>query len=442
MSLKSSTKTGANTYELNIEVTGEIFNSAIDKVYNQEKKNIQLQGFRKGKAPRKLIEKFYGENVFWENAINNILNEEIPVAVESEKLNLVDTPSAEVVSADVNDGVVLKVTCTVKPNVTVENYKGIKASKPSSEVTEDDVNAQLEQMRKRNARMISIDDRAAELNDQVIIDFEGFVDDKAFDGGKAENFELGLGSHQFIPGFEEAIVGHSVGDEFDINVTFPQDYGMEELAGKPAVFKIKLHEINSQELPEFNDDFVQEISEFDTVDEYKADAKAKLETNIKNNAEAEFSNNVMTQLISLVEGEIPQCMFDQRVNSLLNDYEQRLKSQGLTMDMYLQYTGMDLDGLKDSFMARAKDEVTLRLALEKVAELENLEVSDEEVDNYIKEIADANKINPDMVKQFISVDGIKEDLLVEKASKLVVENAIAEEPTSEQPTTDETTVTE
>lgn len=432
MSLKSSTKTGANTYELNIEVTGEVFDSAINKVYNKEKKSIQLQGFRKGKAPRKLIEKFYGENVFWETAINDILNAEIPVAVESEKLDLVDTPQAEVVSASVTDGVVLKVICTVKPEISIENYKGIKASKPSEEVTDEDVNAQLESLRKRNARMISIDERPAEMNDQVIIDFEGFVDDKAFEGGKAENFELGLGSHQFIPGFEEAIVGHSVGEEFDINVTFPEEYGMEELAGKPAVFKIKLHEINSQELPEFNDDFVQEISEFDTVDEYKADAKAKLETNIKNNAQAEFSNNVMAQVIELVQGEIPQCMFDQRVTSLLNDYEQRLKSQGLTMEMYLQYTGMDLEGLKESFIDRAKDEVTLRLALEKIAEIENLEVSDEEAEEYIKEIADANKINPDVVKQFISMEGIKSDLVVEKASKLVVDNAIAEEPTTEE----------
>jgi trigger factor len=437
MSLKSSTKTGANTYELNIEVTGDVFNSAIEKVYNREKKNIQLQGFRKGKAPRKLVEKFYGENVFWEQAINDILNAEIPVAVDAEKLDLVDTPSAEVVSADVNEGVVLKVTCTVKPEITIENYKGIKASKPSDEVTEDDLNAQLESVRKRNARMISIDERPAELNDQVIIDFEGFADGKAFEGGKAENFELGLGSHQFIPGFEEAIVGHSVGEEFEINVTFPEEYGMEELAGKPAVFKIKLHEINSQELPEFNDDFVQEISEFDTVDEYKADAKAKLESNIKNNAQAEFTNNVMTKVIELVQGEIPQCMFDQRVNSLLNDYEQRLKSQGLTMEMYLQYTGMDLDSLKESFMARAKDEVTLRLALEKVAEIEKLEVSDEEVENYIKEIADANKLNVDMVKQFVPVEGIKEDLIVEKASKFIVENAIAEEPSSEEATVTE-----
>lgn len=437
MSLKSSTKTGANTYELNIEVTGEVFDSAVNKVYNNEKKDIQLQGFRKGKAPRKLIEKFYGENVFWEQAINDILNDEIPVAVESEKLDLVDTPSAEVVSASTTDGLVLKVICTVRPEITIENYKGIKANKPSDEVTEEDVNTQLEQMRKRNARMISVDDRSAQMNDQVVIDFEGFVDDKAFDGGKAENFELGLGSHQFIPGFEEAIVGHNVGEEFDIDVTFPEDYGMEELAGKPAVFKIKLHEINSQELPDFDDDFVKEISEFDTVDEYKADAKAKLETNLKNNAQAEFSNNVMAQVIDLVQGEIPQCMFNQRVNSLLNDYEQRLKSQGLTLDMYLQYTGMDLDSLKESFMSRAKDEVTLRLALEKIAQLENLEVSDEEVDEYIKEIADANKINPDMVKQFVPVEGIKSDLVVEKASKFVVDNAIVEEPTSEDATVTE-----
>lgn len=429
MSLKSSTNTAVNTYELIIEVGGEDFDKAVNNVYNREKKDIQLKGFRKGKAPRKLVEKEFGENVFWETAINDICNSEIPTAVEQENLEIVDTPAVELVSANINDGVVLKVTCTTKPEITIENYKGILADKPSEEVTDADVDAQLEQMQKRNARMISVDDRPAQLNDQVVIDFEGFQDGVAFEGGKAENFELGLGSHQFIPGFEDAIVGHNVGEEFDIEVTFPEDYGMESLAGKPATFKIKLHEINSQELPEFDDDFVKEISEFDTVDEYKTDARAKLETNKKANADAEFNNNVMQKVIDLVQGEIPECMFRQRVDRLVSDFEQRLKTQGMTLEMYLQYTGMDLDGFKKTFEDRAKEEVTLRLALEKIAKLENVEVTDEEVDNYIKDIADANKVNPEMVKQFIGVQNIKDDLMVEKASKIVLDSAVAQEPT-------------
>lgn len=429
MSLKSSTNTAVNTYELIIEVGGEDFDKAVNNVYNREKKDIQLKGFRKGKAPRKLVEKEFGENVFWETAINDICNSEIPTAVEQENLEIVDTPAVELVSANINDGVVLKVTCTTKPEITIENYKGILADKPSDEVTDADVDAQLEQMQKRNARMISVDDRPAQLNDQVVIDFEGFQDGVAFEGGKAENFELGLGSHQFIPGFEDAIVGHNVGEEFDIEVTFPEDYGMESLAGKPATFKIKLHEINSQELPEFDDDFVKEISEFDTVDEYKTDARAKLETNKKANADAEFNNNVMQKVIDLVQGEIPECMFRQRVDRLVSDFEQRLKTQGMTLEMYLQYTGMDLDGFKKTFEDRAKEEVTLRLALEKIAQLENVEVTDEEVDNYIKDIADANKVNPEMVKQFIGVENIKDDLMVEKASKIVLDSAVAQEPT-------------
>lgn len=429
MSLKSSTNTAVNTYELIIEVGGEDFDKAVNNVYNREKKDIQLKGFRKGKAPRKLVEKEFGENVFWETAINDICNSEIPTAVEQENLEIVDTPAVELVSANINDGVVLKVTCTTKPEVTIENYKGILADKPSDEVTDADVDAQLEQMQKRNARMISVDDRPAQLNDQVVIDFEGFQDGVAFEGGKAENFELGLGSHQFIPGFEDAIVGHNVGEEFDIEVTFPEDYGMESLAGKPATFKIKLHEINSQELPEFDDDFVKEISEFDTVDEYKTDAKAKLETSKKANADAEFNNNVMQKVIDLVQGEIPECMFRQRVDRLVSDFEQRLKTQGMTLEMYLQYTGMDLDGFKKTFEDRAKEEVTLRLALEKIAQLENVEVTDEEVDSYIKDIADANKVNPEMVKQFIGVENIKDDLMVEKASKIVLDSAVAQEPT-------------
>lgn len=427
MSLKSSTNTAVNTYELIIEVSGEDFDKAVNKVYNKEKKDIQLQGFRKGKAPRKIVEKIYGENVFWENAINDLCNSEIPVAVEQEKLEVVDTPAVELVSASINDGVVLKVTCTTKPEITIENYKGISAVKPSEEVTEDDVNAQLEQMQKRNARFISIDNRPAQMGDQVVIDFEGFQDGVAFEGGKAENFELGLGSKQFIPGFEEAIVGHNIDEEFDIEVTFPENYGMESLAGKPATFKIKLHEITAQELPEFDDDFVKEISEFDTVDEYKADAKAKLETNMKNNAESEFTNNVMQKVIDLVQGEIPQCMFNQRVDRLVSDFEQRLKTQGMGLEMYLQYTGMDMDSFKETFQQRAKDEVTLRLALEKIAQLENLEISAEELDNYFNDIANANQLNIDMVKNFIGEENAKADLLVEKASKLVIDNAVIAE---------------
>jgi trigger factor len=315
------------------------------------------------------------------------------------------------------------------PEVTIEGYKGITAVKPSEEVTDADVDAQLQQMQKRNARFISIDDRTAQLGDQVVIDFEGFQDGVAFEGGKAENFELGLGSHQFIPGFEEAIVGHSVDEEFEIEVTFPEDYGMESLAGKLAVFKIKLHEITAQELPEFDDDFVKEISEFDTVDEYKADTKAKLEANAKSNAENEFNNNVMTKVIELVKGEIPECMFRQRVDRLVSDFEQRLKAQGMGLDMYLQYTGMDMDGFKETFKERAKDEVTLRLGLQKVAELENLEVTEDELANYFDEIANSNQLNVDLVKQFIGEETAKEDLLVEKASKFIVENAVVTEDT-------------
>jgi trigger factor len=280
-------------------------------------------------------------------------------------------------------------------------------------------------MQKRNARFVSIDDREAQLGDQVVIDFEGFQDGVAFEGGKAENFELGLGSHQFIPGFEEAIVGHKVDEEFDIEVTFPEDYGMETLAGKPATFKIKLHEITAQELPEFDDDFVKEISEFDTVEEYKADAKTKLAENMKNNSEAEFNNNVMQKVIALVQGEIPECMFNQRVDRLVSDFEQRLKAQGMGLEMYLQYTGMDIDSFKESFKDRAKDEVTLRLALEKVAQLENLEVTTEELDTYFNDIASANQLNVDMVKQFIGEENAKADLLVEKASKVIIDSAVA-----------------
>lgn len=432
MSLKSSTNTKANTYELILEVDAAAFDAAVENVYKRQKKNISVPGFRKGKVTRKFAEKYFGENAFWDDAINALCNSEVAAALDETKLDIVDRPAVELVSADMNDGVVLKAVLTVKPEVNIADYKGIKASKIVKEITDADVNAQIDSMRARNARIVSVDDRPAQIGDEVVIDFEGFKDGEAFDGGKAEDFNLKLGSGQFIPGFEEAVVGHSVGENFEINVTFPENYQMAELAGQPAVFKINLKEINVQELPELDDDFVKDTSDFETVDELKADTMKKLSENAENRAAADFENEIFEKLIALLDAEIPECMYENRIDRFVSEFEQRLKMQGMELALYLQYTGMDMDSFRESHRERAVNEVKLRLALEKIAELEGFEVSDEEIENGIADIAKSNNIDADTVKRIINIDDYKTDLLVEKAANFVKENAVVDNSAAEE----------
>ncbi len=432
MSLKSSTNTKANTYELILEVDAAAFDAAVENVYKRQKKNISVPGFRKGKVTRKFAEKYFGENAFWDDAINALCNSEVAAALDETKLDIVDRPAVELVSADMNDGVVLKAVLTVKPEVNIADYKGIKAAKIVKEITDADVNAQIDSMRARNARIVSVDDRPAQIGDEVVIDFEGFKDGEAFDGGKAEDFNLKLGSGQFIPGFEEAVVGHSVGENFEINVTFPENYQMAELAGQPAVFKINLKEINVQELPELDDDFVKDTSDFETVDELKADTMKKLSENAENRAAADFENEIFEKLIALLDAEIPECMYENRIDRFVSEFEQRLKMQGMELALYLQYTGMDMDSFRESHRERAVNEVKLRLALEKIAELEGFEVSDEEIENGIADIAKSNNIDADTVKRIINVDDYKTDLLVEKAANFVKENAVVDNSAAEE----------
>lgn len=432
MSLKSSTNTKANTYELILEVDAAAFDAAVENVYKRQKKNISVPGFRKGKVTRKFAEKYFGENAFWDDAINALCNSEVAAALDETKLDIVDRPAVELVSADMNDGVVLKAVLTVKPEVNIADYKGIKAAKIVKEITDADVNAQIDSMRARNARIVSVDDRPAQMDDEVVIDFEGFKDGEAFDGGKAEDFNLKLGSGQFIPGFEEAVVGHSVGENFEINVTFPENYQMAELAGQPAVFKINLKEINVQELPELDDDFVKDTSDFETVDELKADTMKKLSENAENRAAADFENEIFEKLIALLDAEIPECMYENRIDRFVSEFEQRLKMQGMELALYLQYTGMDMDSFRESHRERAVNEVKLRLALEKIAELEGFEVSDEEIENGIADIAKSNNIDADTVKRIINIDDYKTDLLVEKAANFVKENAVVDNSAAEE----------
>lgn len=424
MSLKSSTKVDVNTQELVFTVDAAAFAAAIEKAYQRQKKSIQVPGFRKGKATKKLVEKYYGEGVFYEEAINSLINEEMPAAIMESELVLVDTPKIEVISADTENGVEYKAICITKPEITVPEYKGLKAPKNVKDITDEDINVQIEQIRQRNARIVSVDDRAAQNDDEVIIDFEGFMDGVAFEGGKADDFPLKLGSGQFIPGFEDQIVGHSIGDEFDVNVTFPEEYQMEEYAGKPATFKVKLNGINMTELPEIDDDLIKDTTEFDTIEEWKNDIRTKLEAQAESRAAAQFENYLMQQLIDTAEGVIPKCMFDRRVDQHIADFERTLKQQSMSVEIYLQYTGMDMDSFRETFQERAESEVKLRLALEKIADTENLAPSEEEIDNGLKDIAEANNISIDDVKKRIDFEGYVTDLKVVKALDFVKENAV------------------
>ncbi len=431
MSLKSSTKTDVNTTELVISIDADAFEAAVEKEYQRQKKNIQIKGFRKGKVTRKLAEKEFGEGAFYEGAINSLLGPEIDAAVKETGLVLVDRPNVEVTSIDKAQGVELKAVCVTKPEIEITDYKGIKAPKEVKEITDTDIDNQIDVIRKKNARIVSVDDRAAQLNDEVIIDFEGFFGDEAFEGGKGEDHPLKLGSGQFIPGFEDQIVGHNIGDEFDVTVTFPENYQMSDYAGKEAVFKCKLKAISYEELPEINDDLIKDATEFDTVDEYRADIKSKLEEAAVQQADSAFENAVMNALIEKVDAPIPNCMFEQRIDALMRSFEQQLRQQGMDLKLYFQYTGMDADSFRDTYRDRAVNEVKLRLALEKIAEVENLEPTEEEINNGLADVAAANNMDVETVKRFIPMEDYIEDLRVQKAVDLVKENAVVDNTPAE-----------
>lgn len=431
MSLKSSTKTDVNTTELVISIDADAFEAAVEKEYQRQKKNIQIKGFRKGKVTRKLAEKEFGEGAFYEGAINSLLGPEIDAAVKETGIVLVDRPNVEVTSIDKAQGVELKAVCVTKPEIEITDYKGIKAPKEVKEITDADIDNQIDVIRKKNARIVSVDDRAAQLNDEVIIDFEGFFGDEAFEGGKGEDHPLKLGSGQFIPGFEDQIVGHNIGDEFDVTVTFPENYQMSDYAGKEAVFKCKLKAISYEELPEINDDLIKDATEFDTVDEYRADIKSKLEEAAVQQADSAFENAVMNALIEKVDAPIPNCMFEQRIDALMRSFEQQLRQQGMDLKLYFQYTGMDADSFRDTYRDRAVNEVKLRLALEKIAEVENLEPTEEEINNGLADVAAANNMDVETVKRFIPMADYIEDLRVQKAVDLVKENAVVDNTPAE-----------
>lgn len=424
MSLKATNNVETNKYELEIEISAEDFEAAIQKAYLKARKNIALPGFRKGKAPRKLIEKEYGEQVFFEDAVNLLYAPVVNGAVEESGLELVTRPEVEVTEISKENGVKLKATCITKPEVEVKDYKGIEVEKVVNPVTDEDIDKQVNALREKNVTVETVDDRAAENGDDVVIDFEGFKDDVAFEGGKAEDFTLSLGSGQFIPGFEDQIVGHNAGEEFDINVTFPDEYQVKELAGAPAVFKIKLKSISKKVMPELDDEMVKDSTEFDTVDEYKADVKKKLEEANEKHADAEVEAKIFDKVIDNMTAEIPQVMFDNRVNEMVGELEQRLAPQGISLDLYMQYTGQTIDTVKKAYAEQAEKQVKLRLALEKIVELENVEVSDDELKAEFDKLAENYKLTVDQIKQFIHDDDLKKDIAVGKAVDLIKDAAV------------------
>ena len=424
MSLKATNNVAVNKYELEIEVSAEDFEAALQKAYLKARKNIQMPGFRKGKAPRKLIEREYGEQVFFEDAVNLIYADVVNGAVEESGLTLVARPDVEVTAISKAEGVKIKATCVTKPEVEIKDYKGIEVTKTVKEVTDEDIDAQLNALREKNVTVETVDDRAAENGDDVVIDFEGFKDGVAFDGGKAEDFTLTLGSGQFIPGFEDQIVGHNAGESFEINVTFPEEYQVEELKGAPAVFKINLKSISKKVLPEIDDEMIKDSTEFETVDEYKEDVKKKLAEANEKQADREVESAIFDVVIEKLEGEIPQEMYDNRVNEMVQELEQRLRAQGMSLDLYMQYTGQSLDTVKKTYEEQANKQVKLRLALEKIAQLENIEVSDEELDEELTNISEQYGVEKEQIKQIVAEEDLRRDVAVGKASELVKDSAV------------------
>ena len=421
MSLIKKELTEKSGFVMEFSVSKEAYEKAENAAYKKNVKSMNVPGFRKGKAPKSVIEKFYGKGVFFEDAINACIPDAFDEAVKEAGLEVVGMPKFDLVSSE--SDIVLKAEGFVKPEVTIEGYKGIEAEKKVEEVTDEAVEAELNRVRERNARTIEITDRAAANGDICNIDYEGSVDGVAFEGGKADGHDLKLGSGSFIPGFEDQIVGKNIGEEFDVNVTFPEDYHAKELAGKAAVFKTKLNAIKFEELPEADDEFAKDVSEFDTLDEYKADIKAKMVKRNEEKAQGEFENALAEALMEKLVAEIPEPMFEAETENYVRDYDSRLRQSGLDLNTYFKYTGLTLDALREQMRPQAEKQVKVRLALEKIASLENLTVTDDEIEAEYKRISEAYNVPADQVKGMIAAEDIKADLLVAHAMDVVKENA-------------------
>ncbi len=433
MKLNHTEKTAANEYQIEFSIEAEKVKDAVSSVYRKTAKKYNVPGFRKGKAPRHLIEKVYGEDVFIYDAVNEVFPDEYEAALKEAGLEPISRPDATLVSATAADGAVLKVTFTVKPEIKLGKYFGLAGTKTIARADEDEVDAEIERMRQRNARLITREG-AAEKDDIADLDYEGSVDGVPFEGGKADGHKLTLGSGQFIEGFEEQVIGHKAGEEFDINVTFPPEYHAKELAGKPAVFKVKINEIQQKELPDLDDEFAKDVSEYDTLDELNNSIRENLQKELDEKADQDLENQLVDQIIETIEGEIPQVMYETRLDETLRDFSMRLQQQGLNLETYVQYAGSDMKTFREGFRANAEKQVKIRLALETIAKLEGIEVNEDDVAAEVARIAERYQMEAEQVKKLMPEDEIKKDLAVNKAIDLVKEKAVV---TEEEPKKDD-----
>ena len=416
MSLTASKKIDTNLMELEISVPAEEFKAAVDRSYRKNAPSITIPGFRKGKAPRHMIEKMYGEGVFFEDAVNELYPSAYEAAAKEAGITPVDRADIEILEVG-KDGFSFKATVTVKPEVEVEGYKGIEAEKVEYTVTDEDVDAEIAKLQKRAGTTISVEDRPAQMGDNVVFDFEGFIDGVAFEGGKGEEFPLTLGSNQFIPGFEEQIAGHAIGEDFDVNVSFPENYHVDELKGKPAVFKCKIHQIKAVELPELDDEFAKDVSEFETLEALKADLKSKLQEKKDLEANDEFENKLVDAVIAGMKADIPACMYERKIDEMVQDFAYRLQMQGLNLETYMQYTGSTVESFRETFKEQAATEEDLEEQFKKAAEVYGMEL--------------------EKIKELLPADEISKDIAVNKAIDFVRENAVA--PKAKKKTTRKST---
>lgn len=415
-----------NMAKLTIEVPAEEFDAAIKNAYNKNKNKFSIPGFRKGKAPLAMLEKMYGAGIFYEDAANEVIDASYPKAAEESKEEIVSTPEIKVTQIEKGKAFIYEATVALKPEVTLGEYKGVEVKKAEAVVTDEDVENELTAARKKNGRLIDVEDGAIEDGDNTIIDFTGYIEDKTFDGGAGTDYPLVIGSHSFIEGFEDQLIGKKKGETCDVNVTFPAEYHADELAGKPAKFVVTIKEVKRNELPELNDEFASEVSDFDTLDEYKADIRKKLQEKKEQDAKVENENNVIEKVVENAQMELPQPMVDTQAREMVENYARRLQSQGLNINDYMKYTGMTPEKLMEQMRPEAEKRIKTRLVLEKVVEVENVEVSDEKLDEQINEIAASYKLEGAKLKEMMGErekEQIREDLKVQAAIDLLVEQA-------------------
>lgn len=420
-------KTEKNMAKLTIEVPAEEFEKAVQAAYMRQRKNIALPGFRKGKAPRKMIEKMYGAGVFFEEATDNLMPGAYAQAVEESGLEIVSRPAIDIVQLESGKPFIFSAEVAVKPEVTLGEYKGLEVPKADLDVTDEEVLEELKKEQEKNSRAVDVDDRPVASGDMIKLDFEGFVDGEAFEGGKGTDYDLTIGSGAFIPGFEDQLIGAEIGKEMEVNVTFPENYQASELAGKPAVFKCTVNRISYKELPELDDEFAQEVSEFDTLDEYKADVKKNLEEKKAASAKTDKENAVVDKAIENAQMDIPDAMLDTQVDQMYNNYLQRLQAQGVNPEQYMQFTGATPEALKDQIRPQALKQIQTRLVLEAIAEAEKIDPSEEKVEEEIKKMAESYKMEVDKLKEAMGdyeMGQMKKDLAVQEAITLIEEAAV------------------